>query len=255
MDRERAPNRWQDWRFTIAEVVADEDAFGAEPRVLRDDGKVRRTLYPGFTLELHRRPGRRLLPQPQLGRAGVVRRLANRRRRSVARLAGDGQRLATPRPGAGSTRRSASTTCRCSADLVAWLQAYTDEHYRPEEKKARRRPQSFVRAVGAQVMATATGSCRAGRAARPSARERRADDRAGAPRRPPRRRRGDDAVAAAPRRPRRRTARLPAAIEPAATPDAAAAADARRRRPADDGLRLLAATSRATSTPASATRP
>src|SRR5204862_5631371 len=53
MDRERAPNRWQDWRFTIAEVVADEDAFGSEPRILRDDGKVRRTLHPGFTLELH----------------------------------------------------------------------------------------------------------------------------------------------------------------------------------------------------------
>ena len=30
------------------------------------------------------------------------------------------------------------------ADLAAWLQAYTDEHYRPEEKTARRRPQSFV---------------------------------------------------------------------------------------------------------------
>ena len=30
------------------------------------------------------------------------------------------------------------------ADLVAWLQAYTDEHYRPEVKRARRRPQSFV---------------------------------------------------------------------------------------------------------------
>jgi hypothetical protein len=29
------------------------------------------------------------------------------------------------------------------ADLVAWLQAYTDEHYRPEPKK-RRRPQSFL---------------------------------------------------------------------------------------------------------------
>ena len=29
------------------------------------------------------------------------------------------------------------------ADLVAWLQAYTDEHYQPEPKK-RRRPQSFV---------------------------------------------------------------------------------------------------------------
>jgi len=28
-------------------------------------------------------------------------------------------------------------------DVVAWLQAYTDEHYKPEPKK-RRRPQSFI---------------------------------------------------------------------------------------------------------------
>ena len=30
-----------------------------------------------------------------------------------------------------------------AAPVVAWLQAYTDAHYRPEPKK-RRRPQSFV---------------------------------------------------------------------------------------------------------------
>ena len=29
------------------------------------------------------------------------------------------------------------------ADLVAWLQAYTDVHYRPEPKR-RQRPQSFL---------------------------------------------------------------------------------------------------------------
>ena len=39
MERETAPNRWEDWRFRIVEVVPHEDAFGLEARVLRDDGK------------------------------------------------------------------------------------------------------------------------------------------------------------------------------------------------------------------------
>src|SRR5262245_6005216 len=54
MERVAAPNRWEDWRHAVVEVVLHEDAFGTEPRVLRDDGKVQRTLFPGFTLELFR---------------------------------------------------------------------------------------------------------------------------------------------------------------------------------------------------------
>src|SRR4029079_15018622 len=54
MERETAPNRWEDWRFRIAEVVPHEDAFGSEARVPRDAGKLQRTLHPGFTLELFR---------------------------------------------------------------------------------------------------------------------------------------------------------------------------------------------------------
>ena len=59
------------------------------------------------------------------------------------RLAGDGEPLVQRGRAAGSTRRSGSTTCRCQPELAAWLQVYTDEHYRPEPKK-RRRPQSFL---------------------------------------------------------------------------------------------------------------
>ena len=54
MEREAQPNRWEDWRFKVAEVVAAEEAFGDRPRVLRDDGKLCRTLHPGFTLSLFR---------------------------------------------------------------------------------------------------------------------------------------------------------------------------------------------------------
>ena len=46
MEREAAPNRYEDWRFRIAEVVEHEAAFGTEPRVLRDDGKVHARSIP-----------------------------------------------------------------------------------------------------------------------------------------------------------------------------------------------------------------
>src|SRR4029078_5200758 len=65
MERETAPNRFEDWRFRVAEGVPHEDAlrseprvlgdaFGRDPRVLRDDAKWCPTLFPGFTLELFR---------------------------------------------------------------------------------------------------------------------------------------------------------------------------------------------------------
>ena len=54
MEREKAPNQWQDWRFRIADVVQHEDEFGLVARVLRDDGRVQRMLHPNFTLELFR---------------------------------------------------------------------------------------------------------------------------------------------------------------------------------------------------------
>jgi hypothetical protein len=54
VEREAQPNRWEDWRFRIAEVLPDEGGFGREPRLLRDDGKTARWLHPGFTVALYR---------------------------------------------------------------------------------------------------------------------------------------------------------------------------------------------------------
>ena len=44
MDRETKPNRWEDWRHSVADVVLDEGGFGFEPTVLRDDGQRRSTV-------------------------------------------------------------------------------------------------------------------------------------------------------------------------------------------------------------------
>jgi hypothetical protein len=143
IDREREPNRWQDWRFTIAEVVAAEDAFGSEPRVLRDDGKVRRTLHPGFTLELHADQADGYYLNLSTGTPVWF---------VVWRIDDADPSLAWPETvslsyteaGRWLDAQERVDNVPLQAELVPWLQAYTDEHYRPEEKKARRRPQSFV---------------------------------------------------------------------------------------------------------------
>ena len=57
MDRETHPNRWEDWRHSVADVVIDEGGFGTGPTVLRDDGQRLSTLHPGFRIELFRDEG------------------------------------------------------------------------------------------------------------------------------------------------------------------------------------------------------
>ena len=52
MERVAQPNHWEDWQHRVVEVIADEGAFGDEPRLLHDDGKVARWLHPGLVVEL-----------------------------------------------------------------------------------------------------------------------------------------------------------------------------------------------------------
>ncbi len=143
MERETAPNRWEDWRFRIAEVVPHEDAFGLEARVLRDDGKLQRTLHPGFTLELFRDQADGYYLNLSTGTPVWF---------VVWRIDDADPSLAWPETvslsyteaGRWLDAQERVDNVPLQAELVPWLQAYTDEHYRPEEKKARRRPQSFV---------------------------------------------------------------------------------------------------------------
>ena len=57
VEREAEPNAWEDWRFRVAEVVEQQEAFGETPHKLHDDGKFARWIHPGFTLELFRDEG------------------------------------------------------------------------------------------------------------------------------------------------------------------------------------------------------
>lgn len=54
MRRVRIDNRWQPWRWELAEVVANEEAFGADPRLLYQSDAEERWLHPCFRVELFR---------------------------------------------------------------------------------------------------------------------------------------------------------------------------------------------------------
>ncbi len=142
MEREAAPNQWQDWRFRIAEVVPHEEVFGTEPRVLRDDGRLRRTLHPGFRLELFRdeAEGYYLNLVSQAPVWFVVWRIDDE---DPSRAWPETVSLSYNEAGRWLDAQERVDNVPLQVDLAAWLQAYTDANYRPEPKK-RRRPQSFL---------------------------------------------------------------------------------------------------------------
>ena len=142
MERETAPNRFEDWRFRVVEVVPHEDAFGSEPRVLRDDGKLRRTLFPGFTLELFRdqAEGYHLNLRTEAPVWFVVWRADDE---DPSRAWPETVSVSYEEAGRWLDAQEHVDNVPLPAEIAAWLQAYVDEHYRPEPKK-RRRPQSFV---------------------------------------------------------------------------------------------------------------
>lgn len=142
MEREASPNRWEDWRFRLIDVVPNEAAFGTEPRVLRDDGKLCRTLYPGFKLELFRDEAEGYYLNLSSGAPVwfVVWRIDDD---EPSRAWPETVMLSYNEAGRRLDAQERVDNVPLAADAAAWLQAFTDEHYRPEPKK-RKRPASFV---------------------------------------------------------------------------------------------------------------
>ena len=142
MDREANPNQWEAWRFRLVDVVPQEDVFGVAPRVLRDDGTLQRTLYPNFRLELFRdeAEGYHLNLTSGAPVWFVMWRVDDD---DPSRAWPETVSLSYNEAGRWLDAQERIDNVPLAGELVAWLQAYTDEHYRPEPKK-RRRPQSFL---------------------------------------------------------------------------------------------------------------
>ena len=142
VERKRAPNAFEDWGFRILEVVQDEEAFGREPRVLRDDGKVCHTLFPGFTLELYRDQAEGYHLNLSTG-APVWFVVWRKDDDDPSRAWPETVSVSYEEAGRWLDAQERVDSVPLDPEVAAWLQEYTDRTYRPEPKR-RRRPQSFV---------------------------------------------------------------------------------------------------------------
>lgn len=145
MRRVRLDNRWQPWRWELAEVVQQQPAFGTEPRLLGRSEAEERWLHPGFTVELFRddAEGYHLNVTTAAPCWFVLWRMEEE-----ATIAQE----PIPRPVAVSLSYhdagrwlDAQETVEqvpAPAEVVEWMSAFAEAHYVPEPKR-RKRPDSF----------------------------------------------------------------------------------------------------------------
>ena len=145
MRRERIDNRWQPWRWALADVVMQEPGFGTEPRLLLKNDDEERWLHPGFVVELFRDDGEGyFLNVTTTAPCWFV----------LWRMDEEGAAAGEPiaRPVAVSLSyhdagrwldaQESVDQVPAPADVVEWLREFTLAHHTQEPRK-RRRPQSF----------------------------------------------------------------------------------------------------------------
>lgn len=140
-----AMSRWQDWRWVLEDVVANEPGFGAAPRLLYRDETQERWLHPGFTVRLFKDDAEGYLLNASAPAPCWFVLWRMEESPSVA-----AEPLARPEivtlsyHDAGRWLDAQETVEQVPAPpaIVAWLQAFVAAHYVPEPKR-RRRPVSF----------------------------------------------------------------------------------------------------------------
>lgn len=137
--------RWQAWRWQLADVVMHEAGFGTEPRLLYQDEGEQRWLHGGFKVELFSDDGEgyylntstdvpswfvlwRMEDEPSVAAEPIPKPLVVSLSYYDAGRWLDAQETVEQVP--------------APAPVVAWLQAFVDEHHVVEPKR-RKRPESF----------------------------------------------------------------------------------------------------------------
>ena len=145
MRRERIDNRWQPWRWVLADVVPQQPGFGAQPRLLLKTADEERWLHPGFRVELlvTDAEGYYLNVTTAQPCFWVVWRMEEE-----PALADEVMAVPTivtlsyHDAGRWLDAQENVEQVPASADVVQWLQAFVEEHHVLEVKR-RQRPQSF----------------------------------------------------------------------------------------------------------------
>lgn len=141
MERIVLANRWASEQWSLLGVVPGESGRDDEPRVLREDARSLRWLYPGFPVELFpdeaegcylnlvaERPFVFVNWEPTDGRPRV-RGVTVSFNEAARWMDGGGHVEGAPLP----------------PEWLPWIGAFVDVHYKPEPVKRRIRPASFTR--------------------------------------------------------------------------------------------------------------
>ena len=141
IEEQRHPNAWEAWRFRVDDVVPDEGLFGSAPRVLRDDGRNVLRLHPGLEVALHRDEAEGYYLNLSSG-APVWFVMWRTDEADPSRAWPEIVTLSYNEAGRLLDAQERVDNVPLGGEAMAWLQGYTDEHYKPEPKK-RSRPPSF----------------------------------------------------------------------------------------------------------------
>lgn len=142
IDRLRQPSRWEDWRFTIADVLIDTGSFGHEQRILRDDGDSAQWLFPNLPVSLYRDDAEGYYLNLTSG-APVWFVMWRIDHEDPSRAWPESVSLSYHDAGRWLDAQERVDNCPLHEEVRAGLQLYVDANYRPEPKK-RKRPASFV---------------------------------------------------------------------------------------------------------------
>lgn len=135
------PNAWEAWRHRVADVVVDDGGFGEAPHTLRDDGRHMLRLHPQLPLALHRDEAEGYYLNLSSG-APVWFVMWRSDDADPSRAWPELVTLSYNEAGRLLDAQERVDNVPLPAAEAAWLQAFTDEHYRPEPKQ-RKRPASF----------------------------------------------------------------------------------------------------------------
>lgn len=134
VERQADPNPWEAWRFRLLEVMPHEAAFGTEVRTIYDDGKTSRWLHPGFEVTLYADECKGYYLNLTSGNPSwfISWRHPDDDVSAVEVTAASLSYIeADRRLFAGETVESVAL----APELCAWLQAFTQANFQPEEKR------------------------------------------------------------------------------------------------------------------------
>lgn len=135
LERQADPNPWEAWRFRLLEVIPHEEAFGREPRIIHQEGKTSRWLFPGFEVALYTDECKGYFLNLTSGNPSwfVSWRHPDDDPSQVEVTAASVSYIeADRRLFAGESVESVPL----DPALCDWLQSYTNEHFQPDEKRA-----------------------------------------------------------------------------------------------------------------------